>query len=66
MKFGVLQDYFDSVGIRCTTSWDEDIVAFNWWTESFKNYSGKELTRPEASKAATEKACEIRNEQLKD
>jgi hypothetical protein len=61
MRYGVYVDFFDSVGIYITTSWDLNINAFNWWCESERAYSGKEKTRPEAGIAAIEKANEIYN-----
>ncbi len=52
MKFGVLQDYFWSVKIPTPIDWVLIILGYK--------------TRPEERTAAIEKACEIRNEQLKD
>ena len=61
MQYGVYVDFFDSLGIYITTSWDLHINAFNWWVESNRTYSGKEKLRPEARTVAIEKANEIYN-----
>jgi hypothetical protein len=61
MRYGVYVDFFDSVDINLTVSYDSMISAFNWWVESANNYSGKKRSRPEARTAAIQKANELYN-----
>ena len=63
MQYGVLVDYFDSVGVKIESviAWRGDffysIDGYNMVSEYYK-------TRPEARTKAIEKANEIRNQQL--
>lgn len=65
-QYGVLVDYFDSVGIFCedrrymasTMSWVVKYPNFNGIQD---RYDGLIKTRPEARKAAIEKANELYN-----
>lgn len=77
MKYGVLVDYFDSVGIYInidsefdleepvkTLIFHYDINSVEYW-ESSRQEELVFKTRPEAINSAIEKANELRNEQLK-
>ena len=76
MKYGVLVDYFDSVGMILEVSfywgakyWNVEISLFNDFGDTYLDYSSdcndKINNRPEARTEAIEKANELRNEQLK-
>jgi hypothetical protein len=60
MQYGVLEDYFDSVGLFIS------ITRKGWILHSDKqmNAFGRLDSRPESRDAATEKANELRNEVL--
>lgn len=62
MQYGVLVDYFDSVGIYIGNS----RIAFAIFQDEEKNIHVKCKTRPEARTQAIEKANELRNNQLKE
>ncbi len=72
MQYGVLVDYFDSVGIHVEISllsYKAELVGkeYNWWigekSGSVNDFTG--TSRQKARTKAIEKANEIRNEQLK-
>lgn len=68
MKFGVYQDYFDTVGIQIDINFGRDIIdKTDYWNYYFDE--AEELiqykSRPEARTEAIKKANEIRNNQLK-
>ena len=62
MQYGVLEDYFDSVGIRISIN---QYNSTYWYDIQSPFFDCDELkTRPEARTAAIEKANELRNETL--
>jgi hypothetical protein len=70
-KYGVLEDYFDSVGVRVFINEEFDTMGqyqrgFNPVVNNVKLYKDNDCfhTRPEARTAAIEKANELRNEVL--
>lgn len=70
MKWGVYQDYFDSVGIEVNAERGYDLVysvyndSYEWFVDLYESDAsqvGFTKTRPEARTKAIEKANEIRN-----
>ena len=64
MKYGVLEDYFDSVGAYVEILQIDQGKEFYWAINDDEMTDGSEETRPEARTAAIEKANELRNEVL--
>ena len=65
MRYGVLEDYFDSVGINIEITNDNKDIKTFWIDINAKEIDSVELnSRPEARIAAIEKANELRNEAL--
>jgi len=65
MQYGVLEDYFDSVGINIEITNDNKDIKTFWIDINAKEIDSVELnSRPEARIAAIEKANELRNEVL--
>ena len=71
MQYGVLVDYFDSVGVRVFINEEFDTMGqyqrgFNPVVNNVQLYKDNDCfyTRPEARTAAIEKANELRNEVL--
>ena len=65
MQWGVIQDWFDSVGDYVCVEGDGDDFMFSVYHTESKNYLGVRYdipSRQEARTAAIEKACEIYNE----
>lgn len=64
MKYGVLVDYFDSVGIDIVDNIDSCANDFRHLSKVDFKYIDAHNTRPEARTASIEKANELRNEEL--
>ncbi len=66
-RWGVLQDYFDSVGVDINIKRFRQTGRFFYtiFDDVYQSYQDTLNSRPEARTAAIEKAVEIRNEQLK-
>lgn len=66
MQYGVLVDYFDSVGLNIllTVEWDYGYIIAENRYEEIEEVKKWYDTRPEARTAAIEKANDLRNEQL--
>ena len=65
MQWGVIQDWFDSVGDYVCVEGDGDDFMFSVYHTESKNYLGVRYdipSRQEARTAAIKKACEIYNE----
>lgn len=71
MQYGVIVDFFDSVGIEVCAYRESYLIGeyFSWdvgklidFDEILEMYEGYELTRPEARKAAVEKANHLFNQ----
>lgn len=65
MKFGVLVDYFDSVGLFIEICKTPAMGTFYWMVND-GTIDNQFDTRPEARTSAIEKANSIREEQLKE
>jgi hypothetical protein len=64
MQYGVLEDYFDSVGIRISINQHDGTYWYDIQSPFFECDEVK--TRLKARNAAIEKANELRNKQLND
>ena len=64
MRYGVLVDYFDSVGIDIVDNIDSCANDFRYLSKVDFKYIDAHNTRSEARTAAIEKAYELRNEVL--
>ena len=67
MRYGVLVDYFDSVGVYISLDWYKcHNPGYEYFETDINNYTLNERfnTRPEARTEAIEKANELRNEVL--
>ena len=68
MQWGVIVDFFDSVGMCVTISrWHCDDISKYYWSADIDDFEVSDYldTRHEARAAAIEKATEIYNERIK-